>query len=68
LYERKFEREPDATGFAYWSTGEGEAVPFDLLVLALLNGADVTDRIASSTERLMLVSKNLTEQVNQFKL
>lgn len=44
LYQRFFHREPETTGFDYWVNGDGSTVPFDQLVLALVNGAGDEDR------------------------
>ncbi|WP_417780657.1 hypothetical protein [Stutzerimonas xanthomarina] len=43
IYNNLFGRAPDATGLAYWSTGEGAAVNADQLVVAFLNGASAAD-------------------------
>lgn len=44
LYNRMFQRDPDADGFTYWAEGGGKTVPFDKLILALSNGAQAADR------------------------
>jgi len=45
LYNRLFERAPEDAGLEYWVNGEGATVPFDILVLALSNGAAASDRL-----------------------
>lgn len=44
LYNNMFNRDPDPGGFDYWTNGDGAAVPFDELVLALMRGAGPGDR------------------------
>lgn len=46
LYANLFTRVPDAAGHVYWATGGGASVQIDRLVLALLNGAGVSDTAA----------------------
>jgi hypothetical protein len=45
LYDRLFERLAEAAGLEYWVNGEGNTVPFDILVLALSNGAGASERL-----------------------
>lgn len=45
LYSRLFEREPDTEGFNYWVNGAGKNINADQLVLALVNGANASDRL-----------------------
>lgn len=45
LYQRMFERDPEASGLEYWSTGEGSGVPIDQLSITFMDAAlnaDVT--------------------------
>lgn len=44
LYNRLFERAPEADGLEYWVNGDGASVNVDQLVLALSNGAGTDDR------------------------
>ncbi len=43
LYNRLFERAPEADGLEYWVNGDGANVNVDQLVLALSNGASASD-------------------------
>ena len=43
IYNNLFGRAPDATGLAYWTTGDGSVVNIDQLLTAFINGADATD-------------------------
>jgi hypothetical protein len=45
LYERLFERAPEADGLEYWVNGDGASVNVDQLVYALSDGAGATDRL-----------------------
>ncbi|MBL4783403.1 MAG: hypothetical protein JKX92_14280 [Porticoccaceae bacterium] len=45
LYERMFERRPEAEGLDYWVSGGGAGVNVDQLVLALSAGAALADRL-----------------------
>jgi hypothetical protein len=46
LYNNLFNRDPEPEGLDYWVNGGGKGVNADQLVLALSNGASVTDRLA----------------------
>lgn len=62
LYERLFERTPDAEGYAYWVDGPGRHVNVDQLVLALVNGANAADRLVldNKVEAAEYYSANVT--------
>lgn len=63
LYERMFERAPEDAGLTYWTTGEGSAVPIDVLVLALSNGASAADRLVldNKTDAAEYYTANTTQ-------
>ncbi|MFT2112625.1 DUF4214 domain-containing protein, partial [Marinomonas sp. 2405UD68-3] len=46
LYQRMFERAPEAEGLAYWSTGVGSAVPIDQLPLIFIDASRDADKVA----------------------
>jgi len=65
LYDSMFNREPDAAGLVYWSTGAGSTVNADQLVLALSNGASTTDRttLDNKTEAATYYTENVSTYV-----
>lgn len=48
LYSRLFNRIPDDSGLTYWAEGGGASVNVDQLILALSNGASVSDNVILS--------------------